>query len=72
MFRQSDKFINNWTIKGTSGINPYAFKSHEGCEGCEVLYMKKEDQSHFILCNSSKGKLQSAWQRHINYQCAKI
>lgn len=60
---QSDKFRNSWNIKGTRGITQYVFKIHEDCE---VLYMKKADQSYFILSNSSKGKLQSMWQRHIN------
>lgn len=66
---QSDKLINNQNAKGTRGINPYAFKLYEDCE---VLYMKKADQSYFVLSNSNKGKLQRVWQRHVNQQFAII
>lgn len=66
---QSDKFRNNWNIKGTRRITLYAFKMHKDYE---VLYMKKADQSYFILSNSNKGKLQSMWQRHKNWHFAKI
>lgn len=53
---QTDKFRNNWNIKGTRGITLYAFKIHEDYK---VLYMKKADQSYFILSSRSKGKLQN-------------
>lgn len=66
---QYDKFRNNWSIKGTRRITLYAFKMHKDYE---VLYMKKADQSYFILSNSNKGKLQSMWQRHINWHFAKM